>query len=62
MLLQPAYWNASDGQRYWGVAIDLARKGTFTVSTKLENDPMSRAGPLPALLFALPMKLVGFAA
>ena len=62
MLLHPAYWNASDGQRYWGVAIDLARKGTFTVSTKLESDPMSRAGPLPALLFALPMKLVGFEA
>jgi len=63
MLLHPTYWNASDGQRYWGVAIDLARKGTFTVSTaKLENDPMTRAGPLPALLFALPMKLVGFAA
>ncbi|HIA75905.1 MAG TPA: hypothetical protein EYN92_05715 [Dehalococcoidia bacterium] len=62
ILLHPAYWNASDGHRYWGVAIDLARKGTFTVSSKLDSDPMTRAGPLPALLFALPMKLVGFEA
>ena len=63
LLLHPTYWNASDGQRYWGVAIDLARKGTFTKShAQKENDPLKRAGPLPALVFAFPMKLVGFAA
>lgn len=68
----PTYWNASDGQRYWAVAVNLAKKGEFTISTKwipelnaagqisLRNDvPLRRGGPLPALLFAGPIKLFG---
>ena len=53
------YWNASDGQRYWGAAIDLADHGEFTVQP-LNHEPLSRAGPLPAMVFGLPIKLVGF--
>ena len=53
------YWNASDGQRYWGVAINLAAKGEFTVPTA-NNEPLTRAGPLPALIFSAPISLVGF--
>ncbi len=53
------YWNASDGQRYWGTAINLAEKGEFSISTA-DDEPLSRAGPLPALVFSLPIRLVGF--
>jgi len=53
------YWNASDGQRYWGTAIDLAERGEFTVQP-VGHEPLARAGPIPALLFALPIKLLGF--
>jgi hypothetical protein len=52
------FWNASDGQRYWGVAINVAEKGEFSIATA-DDEPLSRAGPLPALLFAAPIKAVG---
>ena len=55
------YWNASDGQRYWGTAINLAEKGEFSIATA-NDEPLSRAGPLPALLFSLPIKWAGFEA
>ena len=70
------FWNASDGQRYWGVALNLAEKKSFTVKNvnqepikraiqatysheKLNENPLKRAGPIPALLFSIPIKLVG---
>lgn len=53
------YWNASDGQRYWGVAIDLAQLGTFTMAPS-DHEPLSRAGPVPALLFSVPIYMTGW--
>ena len=53
------YWNASDGQRYWGAAIDLAERGQFTMQP-VDHEPLSRAGPIPAIVFAIPIKLIGF--
>lgn len=72
------FWNASDGQRYWGAALNLVEKKYFTVSVandeplknairarktynpeKEKETPLIRAGPIPALLFAIPIKLVG---
>ena len=55
----PAFWNASDGQRYWGVAINVAGKGSFTINTA-DDEPLKRSGPLSAIVFALPIALVGF--
>ena len=72
------YHNASDGQRYWGGAINLAEHGRFVLRTAGENvslldaaqasarnrtlieEPLVRAGPLPALVFSLPIKIFGF--
>lgn len=54
----PVFWNASDGQRYWGVAINLVKKGSFTISTA-NDEPVKRAGPLSAIVFAVPIYLVG---
>ncbi len=58
-VISATYWNASDGQRYWGAAVNLATKGEFTVPSQ-NDEPLSRAGPLPALFFAIPMYIVGF--
>ena len=69
-LYHPTYWNASDGQRYWGVAINLAEKGQFTIPAYLSekwkstnpagvDEPLRRAGPVPALIFSVPIKLFG---
>ena len=55
----PVFWNASDGQRYWGVAINVAGKGSFTINTA-DDEPLKRSGPLSAIVFALPIALVGF--
>ena len=55
----PVFWNASDGQRYWGVAINVVEKGSFTISTA-GDEPLKRAGPLSAIVFAVPIALVGF--
>jgi len=55
----PVFWNASDGQRYWGVAINLVEKGSFTISTA-NDEPVKRAGPLSAIVFSVPIFLVGF--
>jgi len=60
------FWNASDGQRYWGTAKNLANLGEFTTpihGTKKRDAvsmPLTRAGPLPAIVFSLPIKMVGF--
>jgi len=61
--LSATYHNAADGQRYWSVAINLAKKGTFTIPKLWDSrpeSPLTRSGPLPALFFAIPIKLVGF--
>jgi len=69
-MLHPGYLDASDGQRYWGTALNLAETGHFLMRNEqhlgkhhdpLEDSlkPLSRAGPLPALLFAGPIKLFG---
>ena len=57
----PVYWNASDGQRYWGAAQNLATTGKFLVTYPQHGfeEPLKRAGPLPALLFAGPIKAFG---
>ena len=64
--LSTTYTEASDGQRYWGTAMSLAEKGEFTMrdddkiyENEISHPPLSRAGPLPALFFSLPIKLVG---
>ena len=70
-MLHPAYSQASDGQRYWGAALSLAERGQFLIrsdqhiiehhnSVEDSLKPLSRAGPLPAILFAVPIKLFGF--
>jgi len=75
--ISPTYAHASDGQRYWGVAVNLAESGRFVLRTQSKvslidaakssnkdrtviQEPMSRAGPLPALVFSIPIKLLGF--
>ena len=72
----PTFWNASDGQRYWGVALNLAETKSFTVKNvnqetikraiqatysheKLNDNPLKRAGPIPAVLFSIPIALFG---
>ena len=62
-LLSPTYHSAADGQRYWGVAINLAEKGSFTIPPLWDSrpeEPLRRSGPLPAIAFSIPIKLVGF--
>jgi hypothetical protein len=56
--LHPTYENASDGQRYWGVAINVAKNGSFIIGEE-NGYPLSRAGPLPALFFSIPIKVFG---
>ena len=61
-LISPTYLNAADGQRYWQVAINLAAKFSFSVPPLWDSRPeypLTRSGPLPAMLFALPIRLVG---
>ena len=57
--LSATYWNASDGQRYWGVGLNLSQGKGFTVPSQ-EDEPLTRAGPIPALFFSIPMYLVAF--
>ena len=66
-LLHAAYSHASDGQRYWGAALSLAETGQFLMRSEKDIyhqgeglKPLSRAGPLPAILFAVPIKIFGF--
>ena len=62
-VLHPTYAGAADGQRYWGVARNLVERGTFEYEHKLgAYSQLVRGGPLPALLFAVPIKLIGFEA
>jgi hypothetical protein len=56
--LHPTYENASDGQRYWGAAINVARNGSFIIGEE-NGYPLARAGPLPALFFSVPIKVFG---
>ena len=59
-LLSPTYHGAADGQRYWGVAINLASKGTFTIPSLWDSRPeipLTRSGPLPAIIFSIPIKI-----
>lgn len=58
ILYKATYWNASDGQRYWGAAVNLASKSEFSLPSQY-NEPLSRAGPVPAIVFAAPIKLFG---
>ena len=61
------FQNASDGHRYWGSAINLAEKYSFSIPRYLyregvfeEDPPLARATPLPAIIFAIPIKIFGF--
>ena len=56
--LHPTFTNASDGQRYWGVAVNLARDGRFVIGDESVT-PLARAGPVPAIVFSIPIKLFG---
>jgi len=65
--LNATYAHASDGQRYWGTAISLAKTGQFLMRDDetihhADNSlpPLSRSGPVPAILFAVPIRLLGF--
>ena len=62
-ILNATYHNAADGQRYWGVALNLVEKGEFSIPqlwNSRPDTPLARSGPLPPLVFALFIKLVGF--
>lgn len=62
-LISPTYQTAADGQRYWGVAINLASKGSFSVPPLWDSRseyPLARSGPLTPIAFSLPIRLVGF--
>ena len=62
-LISPTYQTAADGQRYWGVAINLASKGSFSVPPLWDSRseyPLARSGPLTPIVFSLPIRLVGF--
>ena len=62
-LISPTYQTAADGQRYWGVAISLAEKGSFSVPPLWDSRPeypLARSGPLTALIYSVPIRLVGF--
>ena len=53
----PTYLNTADGQRYWGVSLNLVENGTFSIPG---SDQVSlQHGPIPALIFYAPIKLVG---
>ena len=62
-LVSATYQSAADGQRYWGVALSLAEKGSFSVPPLWDSRteyPLTRSGPLTSLIFAIPIKLLGF--
>ena len=61
--LSATYHNAADGQRYWGVALNLVEKGEFSIPKLWDSRPdmpLARSGPLSPLIFALFIKLIGF--
>ena len=58
--ISPVTANASDGQRYWGVAVSLANGDGFTIKGK-NPTPLKRAGPVPAVVFAGVIKVFGLA-
>ena len=59
--LHPTYAGAADGQRYWGVAKNLLDRGTFHYElTGGVQEPLKRGGPIPSLVFAGSIGLVGF--
>ena len=61
--LSATYHAAADGQRYWGVALNLVEKQAFTIPPLWDSRvelPLVRSGPLPALLFSIPIKIFGF--
>jgi len=61
--LNATYHSAADGQRYWGVALNLIEKGEFSIPqlwNSRPDTPLARSGPLSPLVFALFIKLVGF--
>jgi len=53
----PTYLNAADGQRYWGVSLNLVENGTFSIPGS-DQVPLEH-GPIPALIFYVPIKLAG---
>ena len=61
--LNATYHNAADGQRYWGVALNLVAKGEFSIPqlwNSRPDTPLARSGPLYPLVIALIIKLIGF--
>ena len=61
--LNATYHSAADGQRYWGVALNLIEKGEFSIPQLWDSrpdTPLARSGPLSPLIFALFIKLCGF--
>ena len=61
--LNATYHSAADGQRYWGVALNLVAKGEFSIPQLWDSRPdapLARSGPLSPLIFALFIKLCGF--
>ena len=61
--LNATYHNAADGQRYWGVALNLVENGEFSIPrlwNSRPDTPLARSGPLSPLIFALFIKLIGF--
>ena len=61
--LNATYHSAADGQRYWGVALNLIEKGEFSIPQLWDSrpdTPLARSGPLSPLIFALFIKLSGF--
>ncbi|SVE17126.1 uncharacterized protein METZ01_LOCUS469980, partial [marine metagenome] len=61
--LNATYHSAADGQRYWGVALNLIEKGEFSIPQLWDSrpdTPLARSGPLYPLVIALIIKLIGF--
>lgn len=59
--IHPTYAGAADGQRYWGVAKNLLDRGTFHYELADGSlEPLKRGGPIPSLVFAGSIGLVGF--
>jgi len=62
-ILNATYHNAADGQRYWGVALNLVEQSKFSIPQLWDSrpdTPIARSGPLSPLIFALFIKLVSF--
>jgi hypothetical protein len=59
--LHPTYAGAADGQRYWGVAKNLIERGAFQYEyASGDLSPLQRGGPVPPLVYAGLMRLIGF--